>query len=83
MWDNPVIWREMRTWAYGRRILVVRLAYLVLFALAAAGLYFQVGGGENELILVGLTLLSLVLVNAQAVTSLTSERDARRSTCCW
>ncbi|MFZ1936186.1 MAG: ABC transporter permease subunit [Thermoguttaceae bacterium] len=77
VWDNPVIWREMRTWAYGRRILVVRLAYLVLFALAAAGLYFQVGGGENELILVGLTLLSLVLVNAQAVTSLTSERDAR------
>jgi hypothetical protein len=76
VWDNPIIWREIRTWAYGRRILVVRLAYLVLFALAAAGLYLKVGG-ESDLILVGLALLSLVLVNAQAVTSLTSERDAR------
>ena len=39
VWDNPVIWREIRTWAYGRKILVVRLAYLVLFALAAGSLY--------------------------------------------
>ena len=31
VWDNPVIWREIRTWAYGRRILVVRLAYLALY----------------------------------------------------
>ena len=76
MWDNPIIWREIRTWAYGRRILVVRLAYLVLFALAAAGLCIR-AGGESDLILVGLALLSMVLVNAQAVTSLTSERDAR------
>ena len=76
VWDNPVIWREICTWAYGRRILVVRLAYLVLFALAAAGLYFK-AGGESDLILIGLALLSMVLVNAQAVTSLTSERDAR------
>ena len=55
----------------------MRLAYLVLFALAAAGLCLKVGGGETDLILVGVTLLSMVLVNAQAVTSLTSERDAR------
>jgi len=77
VWDNPVIWREIRTWAYGRKILVVRLAYLVLFALAAAGLYVRAGGGQSDLILVSLALLSLVLVNAQAVTSLTSERDVR------
>jgi len=77
VWDNPVIWREIRTWAYGRKILVVRLAYLALFALAAAGLYVRAGGGESDLILVSLALLSLVLVNAQAVTSLTSERDVR------
>ncbi len=84
VWDNPIIWREIRTWAYGRRILIVRLAYLVLFALAAAGLCLKVGGGETDLILVGVTLLSMVLVNAQAVTSLTSERDAARcSTYCW
>ncbi len=30
VWDNPVIWREIRTWAYGRKILVIRLAYLML-----------------------------------------------------
>jgi hypothetical protein len=78
-----VIWREIRTWAYGRKILVVRLAYLVIFALAAAGLYVMVPGGgaaahsQIALVLVPLMLLSLVLVNAQAVTSLTSERDVR------
>ncbi len=50
MWDNPIIWREMRTWAYGRKILVVRLAYLVLFALAAAGLYLEAPAAGSDLI---------------------------------
>ncbi|MBU4398445.1 MAG: ABC transporter permease, partial [Planctomycetes bacterium] len=81
VWDNPVIWREMRTWAYGRKMLVVRLAYLVLFGLAAGSLYLLFSGGQlatqGPLVLASLMLLSLVLVNAQAVTSLTSERDAR------
>ncbi len=83
VWDNPIIWREIRTWAYGRKILVIRLAYLVLFALAVACLYGM--GGEAQtmtraqgaMALVPLFLLSLFLLNAQAVTSLTSERDAR------
>lgn len=81
VWDNPVIWREIRTWAYGRKIIVVRMAYLAMFALAAVGLYTAIGGeqaaaaGQGVLALVPLLLLSLVLVNAQAVTSLTSERD--------
>lgn len=81
VWDNPVIWREIRTWAYGRKIIVVRLAYLVLFALAAASLYWAISGGQltahtqGALALAPLLLLSLVLVNAQAVTSVTSERD--------
>ena len=83
VWDNPIIWREIRTWAYGRKILVVRLAYLVLFGLAAATMYGTVFGGsavapvQGTLVLAPLVLLSLVLVNAQAVTSLTSERDVR------
>ena len=83
VWDNPIIWREIRTWAYGRKILIIRLAYLVLFALAAASLYWMVQSGEpvtrgaGATALVPLMLLSLVLVNAQAVTSLTSERDGR------
>lgn len=81
VWDNPVIWREICTWAYGRKILVVRLAYAALFALAAWHLYWSVSGnaqaGASLLAsaLAPLVLLSLVLVNAQAVTSLTSERD--------
>ncbi len=39
VWDNPVLWREIRTWAYGRKVLVVRLTFLVLFALAAGNLW--------------------------------------------
>jgi len=83
VWDNPIIWREVRTWAYGRKILAIRLAYLVLFGLAAGSLSWMVehdqlaGYGHGAVALVPLLLLSLVLVNAQAVTSLTSERDGR------
>ena len=82
VWDNPIIWREIRTWAYGRKIIALRLAYLALFGLAAGWLYGTVSGGQaaattqGALVLAPLLLLSLVLVNAQAVTSLTSERDA-------
>jgi ABC-type Na+ efflux pump permease subunit len=83
VWDNPVIWREIRTWAYGRRILMIRMIYLVLFALAAASLWWIVQSDHpmtretGSLALVPLFLLSLILVNVQAVTSLTSERDGR------
>jgi ABC-type transport system involved in multi-copper enzyme maturation permease subunit len=83
VWDNPVVWREITTWAYGRKILVIRLAYLVLVALAAGSLWWVVSHNEPVTRSVALTalvplcLLSLVLVNAQAVTSLTSERDGR------
>ena len=82
VWDNPIIWREMRTWAYGRKIMVVRLVYLLLFGLAAGSLYHTITSGDvatagTVLSLVPLMLLSLVLVNAQAVTSMTSERDAK------
>jgi ABC-type transport system involved in multi-copper enzyme maturation permease subunit len=83
VWDNPVIWREVRTWAYGRKTLVIRLVYLVLFGMAAWEIYGMVSGAEPAapadlgMVLGPLWLISLVLVNAQAVTSLTSERDAK------
>jgi hypothetical protein len=72
----------MRTWAYGRKILLVRLAYLVFFAMAVVGIQQAIGSSPGVATGVGaalvpLLLLSLVLVNAQAVTSLTSERDSR------
>ena len=87
VWDNPVLWREMCTWAYGRKVIVIRLAYLLLFALAAAGVYFTIHSGAayaraNEAIIpasawsIGLfALVSLIIVNALAVTSITNERD--------
>jgi ABC-type transport system involved in multi-copper enzyme maturation permease subunit len=83
VWDNPIIWREIRTWAYGGKILVIRLAYLLLFALAAGSLYWMARQGQltaaphAAVVLGPLFLLSLILVNAQAVTSITSERDVR------
>jgi ABC-type transport system involved in multi-copper enzyme maturation permease subunit len=83
VWDNPVLWREVRTWAYGRRMLVLRLAYLLVCAVAAGSLYWMMRGGQPlglgqaAVALLPLLLLSLVLVNAQAVTSLTAERDTR------
>ena len=83
VWDNPILWREMRTWAYGRKVLVIRLAYVVLFGLTAAGLHLTIAAGTpisgeaGSLALVALLFLSLVLVNAQAVTSLTNERDGK------
>jgi ABC-type Na+ efflux pump permease subunit len=82
VWDNPVVWREICTWAYGRKLLVIRLAYWLLFGLVAANLHvaLQAEAADRPNVALGLVtffLLSLVLVNAQAVTSLTSERDAR------
>ena len=83
VWDNPILWREMRTWAYGRKMLVVRMAYLALFALALGGLYSlanqprTLARSDAAIVIVPFFVLSLVLINAQAVTALTSERDAR------
>ena len=36
VWDNPILWREVRTWAYGKRILLIRLAYWAVFLACAA-----------------------------------------------
>ena len=77
------MWREVRTWAYGRKTLVLRLAYLVLFATAAGSLHWMLQAQQpfsmpqGMLALIPLLLLSLVMVNAQAVTSVTTERDSR------
>eukprot|EP00913_Durusdinium_trenchii_P008954 g8420.t1 len=83
IWNNPVIWREIRTKAYGRKAELIKLGY---FVLAAAAVYSVIDGG-GELILgmispigfvfVALALMSLMLVNAQAVTAMTSERDMK------
>ena len=85
IWRNPVVWREIRTRAYGRKVFVVKLAYIAL-AVFSMSLQSQ-AGSQGELILgmispdgfalIGLSLISLMLINAQAVTAFTSERDAK------
>lgn len=85
IWSNPVIWREMRTRAYGRRVVFIKLAYLLM----AATVFYSamLSGDSDELILgmvsrpvfafVSLGILGLMLINAQAATSITSERDGQ------
>lgn len=81
VWQNPVLWREMRTLAYGRRPLLVKVAFGLVLALI---LYFAISelnrpGGHSTFVaaygLVPIAVLSLLLVSAQAATSITSERD--------
>jgi ABC-type transport system involved in multi-copper enzyme maturation permease subunit len=82
VWDNPVLWREVCTWAYGRKVLAIRLVYLVLFAATSLAVHWQLRAagsaaahGGLALTLIPLFVLSLLLVNALAVTSITTERD--------
>lgn len=85
IWSNPVVWREVRTKAYGRKILAIKGAYFLL-ALFAVG-YLVQAGRSSDLVLgmisppgfafVGLSLIGLMLINAQAVTALTTERDGK------
>ena len=67
---------QIRTWAYGRKVLAVRIAYWALAALTWFALRTTiVEGGSIPLALAPLVVLSLMLVNALAVTSITTERD--------
>ncbi len=88
VWNHPVIWREMRTRAYGRRMIWIKLSYLLLTLLIAASAWQKsttpdasslvlgmVSGPSFALLGVG--ILSLLLANAQAVTSITNERDGK------
>lgn len=91
VWDNPVLWREICTWAYGRKVLVIRTGYLLLFVGVAAALYGLIASGAATTSVDDLTtvipaaakplapffLVSVVIINALAVTSVTNERDGR------
>jgi ABC-type transport system involved in multi-copper enzyme maturation permease subunit len=80
VWENPIAWREIRTWAYGRRVRWIRFAYAAVAVFAG---YLVLGsspiasGLSAAAILAPLFVCSLMLVNALSVTSITSERDAR------
>lgn len=89
VWNNPILWREVCTWAYGRKVMVIRVAFLLFFVLIAAVLSAQIHSGvafetagrigralpTATLPLAALGVVSLVLVNALAVNSVTGERD--------
>ena len=84
VWSQPIIWREIMTKAYGRKVFLIKLAY-VIFAIFIG--YAMLGTPSSALVLgmiswpglgfILLGLLSLLLINAQAVTSVTSERDGQ------
>jgi ABC-type transport system involved in multi-copper enzyme maturation permease subunit len=81
VWANPILWREIATRAYGRRPLLVKLAYFLVLGLvcyyAFAPLSTTAGHVEWAAArgLVIVSILSLLLVCSQAVTAITSERD--------
>jgi ABC-type transport system involved in multi-copper enzyme maturation permease subunit len=77
---NPILWRETSTRAYGRRPLLVKLAYFVVLAFIAYFALSPLVRGERPPYAAGYGLipvgvLSLLLVAAQAATAITSERD--------
>jgi len=80
-WANPILWRELMTRAYGTKPLIIKGMYLLLFAIGIAAFHKLSRGMENPLgtvlamIPILLGILSLIIVNAQGVTALTSERD--------
>lgn len=80
VWANPIVWREIRTRAYGRRPLLVKSAYFLVLALIVYAALSPLLDGQRIPFaagygLVPVTILSLLLVAAQAVTAITSERD--------
>jgi ABC-type transport system involved in multi-copper enzyme maturation permease subunit len=77
VWANPILWREVITRAYGRRPLLVKAAYFVVLALVCYYAFFAMEKREFAAAysLVPIGILSLLLISAQSVTSITSERD--------
>ncbi len=83
VWNSPVIWREMMTKAYGRKVIFIKLAYIVIAATAFYSIWNTPPNSAKVLGMVSpvgaafiaVGLLSMMLINAQGVTALTSERD--------
>lgn len=80
VWDNPVLWREIRTRAHGRTMTLVRAAWLALFAVAVAGVAAEARSARPDRLAVAMAVVptavaSLLAVAALAVTSITTERD--------
>ncbi len=90
MWNNRFFERDVQ-WAYGRKLLIIRLSYVLLFAAAIGGTLLVRRNGvalqrsrlADELIPISARILapffaiSLVMINALAVNSITNERDGQ------
>ncbi|MBQ2621883.1 MAG: hypothetical protein IJF84_11145 [Thermoguttaceae bacterium] len=78
VWDNPILWREVRTAAYGKRLFLYRLGYLVMAGLCLYAVLSQSQTASDCFFYIApLALLSLVLINAQSVTAISTERDGK------
>lgn len=83
VWSNPVLWREIRTRAYGTRPVLVKAGYALVVAILLVGLWQSEPPSDPRLAigvaryLLPVCVLSLLLVNTQSVTSVTSERDIK------
>jgi ABC-type Na+ efflux pump permease subunit len=82
VWENPISWREIMTRAYGRKPLVIKGLFLVVigFLIWQAIVTLppdplRASRFDLAKSLVPMMVLSFLLINAQAVTSITSERD--------
>lgn len=84
VWNNPVSWKEIATRGYGRKIVYIKIAYVLLAAIIGYGMLTV--SDPDRLVLgmvspaaaafLGISVISLLLVNAQAVTSISTERDS-------
>jgi ABC-type Na+ efflux pump permease subunit len=77
VWSNPVPWREIVTGAYGRRPLMIKAAYFIVVGLVCYYTLFLMPPRDWAAAfgLLPVAIISLLLISAQAVTSITSERD--------
>ena len=94
VWDNPILWREVRTKAYGKKIIAVRLAYLAVFAICAVALFGALLAGSRAAVrqrsclprhsrwLLCLCWVCCSLTPWQSRPSRTNA-TSRRSTCYW
>ncbi len=85
VWNLPIIWREICTQAYGRKVGLIKLAYYIFAVFCILWVNRSpvdapklLGVLSTEgLVFILLALIGLILVNAQSVTCLTSERDGQ------
>lgn len=86
VWNNPILWREVATRAYGHSPLLVKVGYFLLVALLSIGVIWGWSGASTPAAamqwyasgLVPLAIISLLLINLLAITAITSELDQRR-----